>query len=66
MNEIMSTTNDDSLNDFIMFMDSLKSIASDNMRLFMRIIGLTIRTALYSNKAEWLHEIGIITKLGCF
>lgn len=60
MNEIMSTTNDDSLNDFIMFMDSLKSIASDNMRLFMRIIGLTIRTALYSNKAEWLHEIGIV------
>lgn len=60
MNEIMSTTNDDSLNDFIMFMDSLKSISSDNMQLFMRIIGLTIRTALYSNKAEWLHEIGIV------
>lgn len=60
VNEIMSTTNDDSLNDFIMFMDSLKSIASDNMQLFMRIIGLTIRTALYSNKAEWLHEIGIV------
>lgn len=60
VNEIMSATNDDSLNDFIMFMDSLKSIASDNMQLFMRIIGLTIRTALYSNKAEWLHEIGIV------
>lgn len=60
VNEIMSTTNDDSLNDFIMFMDSLKSIASESMQLFMRIIGLTTRTALYSNKAEWLHEIGIV------
>lgn len=60
VDEIMSTTDDDSLNDFIMFMDSLKNISGDNMQLFMRIIGLTIRTALYSNKAEWLHEIGIV------